>query len=229
MKTNRTCIRSLLATLLTLCLLFSLTGCSDVLDLVQDITGIQIGQKEHAPPEPENELSDAVITPATTAAAQGYTPDFVLNTFGTAVTSSSNAIVYAQANPNSAVIGQIPMNQKLLVTTIAHYGATTMACIGTNAWVDLRSLLFEGCSQSGIVPCVVWGNGTNMRTGPGTEYPAKGSYDRHETISITKIFYSSNGEAWGKMTNGYWVCIEFIKLPEGLSVGFGNNANAYIP
>ena len=218
-------IRKLLAVLLSLCIMFGLTGCADVFDLVEDITGIQIGQKS----EPTPETAGAPLPTTAIEATQSYAPEFVQNTFGVAVTSSSNAIVYSQANPGSSVIGQIPMNQKLLVTTVAHYGSTTMACIGTNAWVDLRSLLFDGCSQSGIIPCVVWGNGTNMRTGPGTEYPAKGSYDRHENIGITKIFYSSNGDAWGKMTNGYWVCIEFIKLPEGLSVGFGNNANANIP
>ena len=221
-----TTIQKLFAALLCLCILFSLAGCSDVLGLVENISDLQIGQQET---EPANNMSSLDAVTATVAATQGYTPDFPLNTFGVEVTSSSNAIVYSQANPGSSVISQIPMNQKLLVTTVAHYGDTTMACIGTNAWVDLRSLLFSGCSQSGMIPCVVWGNGTNMRTGPGTEYPAKGSYDRYENINITKIFYSSNGEAWGKMTNGYWVCIEFIKLPEGLSVGFGNNANAYIP
>ena len=222
-------ISKLLAVLLSLCILLGLTGCADVADLVEDITGIQLFPKETVP---ETQASTQPLTTTaapTTAATQVYAPSFVLNTFGTGATACNNAIVYSQANPMSSVIGQIPMNQPLMVTVIAHYGTTTMACIGTNAWVDLRSLLFDGCSQSGMVPCVVWGNGTNMRTGPGTEYPAKGSYDRYEKINITKVFYSDNGEAWGKMTNGYWVCIEFIKLPDGLSVGFGNNAGAYIP
>lgn len=235
-------IRVLLTVFLGLCLLSSLVGCSRQFDFTQDKSGVQIDLGKFIPkteidlsqytkPSEATERPQETSIPVieTTASATEDTLGFDLNTIGAVASASSNALVYYQPNPYSLVIGQLPINQQLLVTIIAHYGDITMACIGENAWVDLRSLLFEGCSQSGMFPCVIWGKGTNIRTGPGTEYPSKGSYDRYKNINITKIFYSNSGEAWGKMTNGNWVCIEFVKLPDGLSIGFGNNANVYIP
>lgn len=224
----KTTVRKLLAVLLSLCILLSLTACADVLDFVGDVTGLQIGQEEDTPPAVIPATTATTPPPATTA-PKGYNPNFVLNTFGTPVTSCNNAIVYSQANPNSSVIGQVPMNEKLMVTTVAHYGATVMACIGDNAWVDLHAIVFDGCAQSGAIPCKIKGQGVWMRTGPGTEYPSKGSFDKFDPIIVTNIFYATDGKAWGKIGNGYWVSFECIYPPEGLSIGYGNNAGAYIP
>jgi len=48
----------------------------------------------------------------------------------------------------------------------------------------------------------------NLRNGPGTSYLVMGSVVYGEKVNIITTFTETNGNVWGRLDNGYWICID---------------------
>lgn len=59
----------------------------------------------------------------------------------------------------------------------------------------------------------VTGNGVNVRTGPGTNYDKVGQMNKGQRVTITE---EADGGSlrWGKMTNGNWICLDYVLYDE---------------
>lgn len=63
----------------------------------------------------------------------------------------------------------------------------------------------------------------NARTGPGTKYPVKATYNRGTALTIVGTV-SISGETWYKLSNGYFVSATYVGL--GNSGGTGGSGNS---
>ena len=68
----------------------------------------------------------------------------------------------------------------------------------------------ENTDSSGHKTGTVTGNGLNIRTGPGTDYPAVGTlnYGDRVTILEEKVVGTTT---WGKIANG-WISLDFVSI-----------------
>ena len=68
----------------------------------------------------------------------------------------------------------------------------------------------ENTDSSGHKTGTVTGNGLNIRTGPGTDYPAVGTlnYGDRVTILEEKVVGATT---WGKISNG-WISLDFVSI-----------------
>ena len=60
---------------------------------------------------------------------------------------------------------------------------------------------------------VVTGDDVNVRTGPGTNYNRVTQKDKGDVVVITEEATGS-GRRWGKMTDGNWICLDYVRYVE---------------
>ena len=60
---------------------------------------------------------------------------------------------------------------------------------------------------------IITGKEVNVRTGPGTQYN-RGDYQLNtgNLVVIHEVVYDGSTYNWGRMEDGHWVCMDYVKL-----------------
>ena len=62
-------------------------------------------------------------------------------------------------------------------------------------------------------PGIINGKQVNVRTGPGTGYGMAGyQLNTGNLVIIQEVVYDGSTYNWGRMENGHWVCMDYVKL-----------------
>ena len=60
---------------------------------------------------------------------------------------------------------------------------------------------------------IITANDLNVRTGPGTQYDrADYQLNTGNLVIIQEVVYDGSTYNWGRMENGHWVCMDYVKL-----------------
>lgn len=60
---------------------------------------------------------------------------------------------------------------------------------------------------------IITGKQVNVRTGPGTWYDLAGyQLNSGNLVVIQEVVYDGSAYTWGRMENGHWVCMDYVKL-----------------
>ena len=60
---------------------------------------------------------------------------------------------------------------------------------------------------------IITANDLNVRTGPGTQYDrADYQLNTGNLVIIQEVVYDGKAYTWGRMENGHWVCMDYVKL-----------------
>ena len=60
---------------------------------------------------------------------------------------------------------------------------------------------------------IITANDLNVRTGPGTQYDrADYQLNSGNLVIIQEVVYDGKAYTWGRMENGHWVCMDYVKL-----------------
>ncbi len=154
----------------------------------------------------------------------------------TPVNDGTNAVVIAgtsdihvTSDPASSTRGMLESGDRVTISQFTHYANTAMVYVG-NGWVKLYDLLFDGCSRSGVLPCIVTYDGMNVRSGPSTNYASVGKASAGTEILVRSVFNSDmQGKPWAVTNENRWYFLEYLQLPEGIVYVAGDNANYPFP
>ena len=114
-----------------------------------------------------------------------------------------------------AKAGAYTRNQKIAITETFTVGGYTWGK-STLGWFRLDYTNYEDLKAAQTVfpqNGVVTGDDVNVRTGPGTNYNRVTQKDKGDVVVITEEATGS-GLRWGKMTDGNWICLDYVRYVE---------------
>ena len=136
----------------------------------------------------------------------------------------STADIHATANPTSSVRGSLESGDRVTISQFTHYADTAMVYVG-NGWIKLSDILFDSCSLSGAIPCIVTYDDMNVRSGPSTNYRSVGKARAGTEIMICGLMNSDMlGKPWAVTFENKWYFLEYLLLPQGIVHVEGDNA-----
>ena len=146
-----------------------------------------------------------------------------------AVVIAGSSDVHVSSNPASSTRGTLNSGDRVTISQFTHYAGTAMVYVG-NGWVKLYDLMFDGCSRSGVIPCIVTYDGMNVRSGPSTNYASVGKASAGTEIMVRGILNSDmKGKPWAVTNENKWYFLEYLQLPDGIVHVAGDNADYPFP
>ena len=146
-----------------------------------------------------------------------------------AVVIAGTSDIHTTPDPSSSTRGTLNSGERVTISQFTHYAGTAMVYVGTG-WVKLYDLMFDGCSRSGVIPCIVTYDGMNVRSGPSTNYASVGKASAGTEILVRGILNSDmKGKPWAVTNENKWYFLEYLQLPEGIVHVAGDNADYPFP
>lgn len=146
-----------------------------------------------------------------------------------AMVIAGSSDIHVSADPSSSTRGALNSGDRVTISQFTHYAGTAMVYVG-NGWVKLYDLMFDGCSRSGVLPCIVTYDGMNVRSGPSTNYASVGKASAGTKILVRGILNSDmKGKPWAVSNDNKWYFLEYLQLPEGIVHVAGDNADYPFP
>ena len=146
-----------------------------------------------------------------------------------AMVIAASSDVHVSPDPSSSTRGTLTSGDRITISQITHYASTAMVYVG-NGWVKLYDILYDGCTKSGVIPCIVTYDGMNVRSGPSTNYASVGKASAGTQILVRGIMNSDmKGKPWAVTNENKWYFLEYLQLPEGIIHIEGDNADYPFP
>ena len=144
--------------------------------------------------------------------------------YGTAVTvTAASAVLRSGAGTSYSQTGTAMNGSKLvIVETVNMNGVQWGRCI--DGWIELSATTTSGTlpgtsagtgTTNGTVVC---STGVNVRAGAGTGYPIVGSAYNGQRVTVYETV-SVNGSFWGRIGDGRWISLTYVKLDSTISTG----------
>lgn len=88
-------------------------------------------------------------------------------------------------------------------------------------WISMTYVYKDGTTGQNACKGVITGNGLNIRSGPGTNYDAVGSYNFGNRVSILERIQI--GQKWWGCTDKGWISMDYVYVDgtKGEGAGFG--------
>ena len=146
-----------------------------------------------------------------------------------AMVIAGSSDIHVSPDPSSSTRGTLNSGDRVTISQFTHYAGTAMVYVG-NGWVKLYDLMFDGCTRSGVIPCIVTYDGMNVRSGPSTNYASVGKASAGTKILVRGILNSDmKGKPWAVSNDNKWYFLEYLQLPEGIVHVAGDNADYPFP
>ena len=142
--------------------------------------------------------------------------------YGSYTVTASALNVRSSAGLGSAIIDCLGRGRTVSVTEEKTENGMVWCHLSSGGWVCKDYLSADGASSSASASgtgssaasantssYAVTASGLNVRSGAGTSFPVVDCYPRGTRVSVTETA-SSGGTSWGKLTNGYWVCMTYL-------------------
>lgn len=154
--------------------------------------------------------------------------------YGTSVSvTSAYAYLRGGAGSNYTQTGTVSAGTSLVIVETAQVNGTLWGrCI--DGWIELANTNYVSSGSgntnntgntstatpvnSGTVVCTT---GVNVRSGAGTNYPVVGSAYNGQRVSIYETV-SVNGSFWGRIGEGRWISLNYVKLDSTNTGSTGN-------
>ena len=154
--------------------------------------------------------------------------------YGTSVSvTSAYAYLRGGAGSNYTQTGTVSAGTSLVIVETAQVNGTLWGrCI--DGWIELANTNYVSTGSgntnntgntstatpvnSGTVVCTT---GVNVRSGAGTNYPVVGSAYNGQRVSIYETV-SVNGSFWGRIGEGRWISLNYVKLDSTNTGSTGN-------
>ena len=154
--------------------------------------------------------------------------------YGTSVSvTSAYAYLRGGAGSNYTQTGTVSAGTSLVIVETAQVNGTLWGrCI--DGWIELANPTYVSSGSgntnntgntstatpvnSGTVVCTT---GVNVRSGAGTNYPVVGSAYNGQRVSIYETV-SVNGSFWGRIGEGRWISLNYVKLDSTNTGSTGN-------
>ncbi len=154
--------------------------------------------------------------------------------YGTSVSvTSAYAYLRGGAGSNYTQTGTVSAGTSLVIVETAQVNGTLWGrCI--DGWIELANTNYISTGSgntnntgntstatpvnSGTVVCTT---GVNVRSGAGTNYPVVGSAYNGQRVSIYETV-SVNGSFWGRIGEGRWISLNYVKLDSTNTGSTGN-------
>lgn len=151
--------------------------------------------------------------------------DYIYQDGTTGSKTASGVVTGDQLNIRSgpgtgyASVGSYTAGDSIKILEQFTYNGTTWGCTN-KGWVSMDYVDVggnggntgnaENTDNNGNKTGTVIGNGLNVRTGPGTDYPAVGTLNYGDRVTILEE-KDVDGTTWGKIANG-WVSLGFVAI-----------------
>lgn len=141
--------------------------------------------------------------------------------------STTYAPVYSGTSTSSQ-IGTVSGGSQVVIVETAQVNGATWGRYA-DGWIQLANTSYTGTSlPSGSTTSttngtVVCNTGVNVRSGAGTNYPVVGSAYNGQRVTIYETV-NVNGSFWGRIGDGRWISLNYVKL-DSSSSGSGSSGS----
>ena len=113
-----------------------------------------------------------------------------------------------------ATVGSYNAGDEVTILEQFTYNGTTWGCTNQGwismDYVDVSNSNSTSTNEDGSKNGTVIGNGLNIRSGPGADYPAVGTLNYGDRVTIVEE-KKVGDTTWGKISNG-WVSLDYVSL-----------------
>ena len=106
-------------------------------------------------------------------------------------------------------VGSYDKGDKVTILEQFTYNGTTWGCTN-QGWISMDYVSVGDSVSTGEKTGTVIGNGLNIRTGAGSDYPAVGSLNYGNRVTILEE-KKVGDTTWGKISEG-WISLDFVSL-----------------
>jgi len=133
---------------------------------------------------------------------------------------NSKSGLYKRTGPGKSYsqAGLLKYKTKVTVVSEKKNGTVTWAKLSDGTYVDkayLKSLSGSSDKETSVTisgtKYKVTVSGLRTRRGAGTSYDIVGSLRKNQIVYIVKTDKDKSGTQWGKLENGTWVCMKYLK------------------
>ena len=145
--------------------------------------------------------------------------------------STTYAPVYSGTSTSSQ-IGTVSGGSQVVIVETAQVNGATWGRYA-DGWIQLANTSYTGTSlpsgsgssttTSTTNGTVVCNTGVNVRSGAGTNYPVVGSAYNGQRVTIYETV-NVNGSFWGRIGDGRWISLNYVKL-DSSSSGTGSSGS----
>ena len=145
--------------------------------------------------------------------------------------STTYAPVYSGTSTSSQ-IGTVSGGSQVVIVETAQVNGATWGRYA-DGWIQLANTSYTGTSlpsgsgssttTSTTNGTVVCNTGVNVRSGAGTNYPVVGSAYNGQRVTIYETV-NVNGSFWGRIGDGRWISLNYVKL-DSSSSGSGSSGS----
>ena len=145
--------------------------------------------------------------------------------------STTYAPVYSGTSTSSQ-IGTVSGGSQVVIVETAQVNGATWGRYA-DGWIQLANTSYTGSSlpsgsgssttTSTTNGTVVCNTGVNVRSGAGTNYPVVGSAYNGQRVTIYETV-NVNGSFWGRIGDGRWISLNYVKL-DSSSSGSGSSGS----
>jgi len=116
------------------------------------------------------------------------------------------------AGTSYAITGTLKKGTSVTVTEETKTSSGSVWCkLSTGGWVCKNYLQAASSAGSSGTSCTVTANGLNVRKGAGTGYAVVRCLQKGTTVTIVSTEKDSSGTTWGKLADGNWICMRYVK------------------
>ena len=143
--------------------------------------------------------------------------DYIYQDGTTGAKTANGTVTGSQLNIRSgpgtgyASVGSYNAGDPVTILEQFTYNGTTWGCTN-QGWIsmDYVDVGNGGTVNSGAKTCTVIGNGLNIRSGAGADYPAVGSLNYGDRVTILEQ-KKVGDTTWGKTSKG-WISLDYVSL-----------------
>ena len=143
---------------------------------------------------------------------------------GTYTVTGDQVNLRSGAGTGNAVVGSVAKGDTVTIVAVSNGWGK----LDSGAWISMDYVKKSGTGSSSTgssdkdtaVTYTVTGTNVNLRSGAGTSYAVTGSVTKGDKITIVKT-----KDNWGKLDNGSWVCMDYVKKAGSDSTSGGTTAS----